>query len=98
MRHGAGQPSPHGPSEEGRTVKEDILSHKAVFRTYHHVHAPSGSVKLLLQSKNHRQCCEGEAARTTGVQSPLNTITNPEPRLLLMPDLGGEGGTLLEMA
>lgn len=75
--------------KEEHTVKEDILSHKAVCRPYHHVHAPSGSVKLLLQSKNHRQCCQGEEARTTGVQAPLNTNTNPEPRLLLLTsDLG----------
>lgn len=83
--------------KEEHTVKEDILTHKAVCRPYHHVHAPSGSVKLLLQSKNHRQYCQGEEARATGVHGPLNTSTDPELHLLLhMPDLGG--GTLLEMA
>lgn len=75
--------------KEEHTVKEDILSHKAVCGPYHHVRAPSGSVKLLLQSKNHRQRRQGEEARTTGVQAPRYTKTNPEPRLLsLMPDLG----------
>lgn len=72
--------------KEEHTVKEDILTHKAVCRPYHHVHAPSGSAKLLLQSNNHRQYCQGEEARATGVH------TNPELHLLLlMPDLGGEG-------